>query len=62
VTKFLICKVHDLIPDIETLAMSGRGNIDAISIFFPILIKDFTMDLSLPFVFSNTILFNRMTI
>jgi hypothetical protein len=41
VSQFLMCVVHDLIPDIEIIAMSSRGNVDAISIAFPFLIENF---------------------
>jgi hypothetical protein len=52
VSQFLICVVHDLIPNIETIAMSSRGNIDAIRISFPFLIENSTQDLPLAFILS----------
>jgi hypothetical protein len=54
VSQFLMCVVHDLIPDIETIAMSGRGNVDAISISFPFLIANSTQDLPWAFILSIT--------
>jgi hypothetical protein len=49
-----MCVVHDLISDIETIVISARGNIDAISISFPFLIENSTQDLPLAFILSIT--------
>jgi hypothetical protein len=58
VSQFLMCVAHDLIPDIETIAISGRGNVDAISFSLPFLIEKSVMDLLLAFIFSITVLVN----
>jgi hypothetical protein len=50
VDQFLKCEVHNFIPDIEAIAMSGRGYINAISISFPFAIENSTMNLPLAFV------------
>jgi hypothetical protein len=55
-------KAHDLIPDIETIAIGGRGNVDVVSISFPFVREDSTMDLTLWFVFSIAILLNHVVI
>jgi hypothetical protein len=47
-----MCVAHDLIPDIETIAISSRRNVDAISISFPFLIENFIQDLPLAFILS----------
>jgi hypothetical protein len=62
VSQFLMCVAHDLIPDIETIAMSGRGNVDAITIFFPFLIENSTQDLPLAFFLSIAGPLNRIVI
>jgi hypothetical protein len=57
-----MCKAHDPVPDIETIAISGRGDVDAVSISFPFVIEDFTLDLPLAFIFSIAIPLNYMVI
>jgi hypothetical protein len=49
-----MCEVHDLIPDIEAIAMSSRGHVDAIGISFPSAIDNSTMDLPLAFLLAIT--------
>jgi hypothetical protein len=52
VSQFLMCVVDDLIHDIETIAISNRGNVDTISISLPFLIENSTQDLPLAFILS----------
>jgi hypothetical protein len=54
VSQFLMCVAQDLIPDIETITMSSKGNVDEISISFPVLIENSNQDLLLAFIFSIT--------
>jgi hypothetical protein len=55
-------EAHDLIPDIEVIAMSSMGYVDAISISFPSVIENFTMDLPLAFVLAIADILNSVAI
>jgi hypothetical protein len=48
-----MCEEHDLIPNIDTIAMSERGYVDAISISFPFVIENSTRDLPVAFIFAQ---------
>jgi hypothetical protein len=45
-----MCDIHDLIPDIEAIAMSGKGYVDATSISFLSTIESSTIDLPMDFI------------
>jgi hypothetical protein len=60
VSQFLICVIHDLIPDMETIAMSSRGNVVIISISFPIQIENSTQNLPLALILFITGSLNYM--
>jgi hypothetical protein len=57
-----MCKARDLVSDIEAIAMSGRRNVDVLSILFSFVLEDSTINLPLAFVISITILLNCMVI
>jgi hypothetical protein len=57
-----MCEVHDLIPKIQAIAISGRRYVDTISISFPSVIKNFTMNLSLAFVLAIIGLLNSVAV
>jgi hypothetical protein len=62
VSQFLMCVVHDLIPDIQTIAKRGRGNVVAISISFPFPIKNSTQNLAVAFILSIAVPWNCMAV
>jgi hypothetical protein len=57
-----MCEAHDLIHDIEAIAISGRRYIDAIGISFPSVIENSTMDLPLAFILTIAGLLNRVVV
>jgi hypothetical protein len=61
-SQFLMRVAHDLIPDIETIAMSSRENVDAISISFPVPIKNSIQDLPLAFILSIALSLNCIAV
>jgi hypothetical protein len=62
VSQLLLCEAHDPIPDIEAIAMSGEGYVDAISISFPSMIENSTIDLPMDFVFAIAGLENSVVV
>jgi hypothetical protein len=57
-----MCETHDLSPDIEAIAMSGWTYVDTITIFFPSVQKNFTMDLPLAFILTIVGLLNYVVV
>jgi hypothetical protein len=57
-----MCEVHDLIPDIESIAISGVGYVEAISISFCYTGQNSMIDLPMNFILAITGLKNSVVV
>jgi hypothetical protein len=62
VSKFLMCEMHHLIPNIEAIAGSCREYVDSINISFPFVLENSTMDQLSAFICTVVGLLNGVVI